>query len=138
MLPVKRADRTKVTDPSKRRAPKQERSLAAKLGGRTTSASGSKSEKGDVRVKGVLRVEAKCTRKKSFSVTLEMIEKITNAATLTADVEIPAMHVEFLDPNGARLVGLYVVREDDFEEMIRKVADAHTSNAGLERERDKG
>lgn len=120
MLKQRRADRTKVTDPSKRRAPKQELELASRLGGRTTAASGSKTEKGDVRLKGVLRVEAKCTRNKSFSVTLETFEKIEEAATGSAKPEIPAMHVEFLRPDGSPIKALAVIRADDLEELIRR------------------
>ena len=118
-FPQRRRDRTgKVTDPSKIRAPKQERELAAKLGGKRTPGSGSKSVKGDVRIKGVARVEAKCTRHKSFSVTLDMIEKIEDGAASCAEGEIPVVHVEFLDAMGNRLKGLYVLRESDAEELI--------------------
>lgn len=126
MLPVRRKDKTKVTDPSKRRAPKQERELAKALGGSLTPASGAKAVKGDVRIKGFARVEAKCTRNKSFSVTLDILEKIEDAAASCADGEVPVLHVEFLDPAGRRIKGLYVLREVDAEELLTKGAqDAH-------------
>lgn len=83
---------------SHKRAKKQERLLASRVGGRLTPASGAKSEKGDVRVKGVMRIEAKTTQKKSFSVTLEMIQKIEEAA-LTCD-EMPVLIIEFIDEQG--------------------------------------
>jgi len=83
---------------SHRRAPKQEKYLAKRLGGRTTIASGSKGEKGDVRVQGVVRIEAKTTKNKSFSVTRDMVRKIEEAA-LASD-ELPVIVIEFNDGNG--------------------------------------
>lgn len=124
MLPIRRADKTKVVDPSKRRAPRQERELAAALGGRGIPGSGSRVEKGDVRVRGVLRVEAKCTRKKSFSITEDMLDKIENAATLCSPAEIPAVHVEMLTPDGKPIRSVYVLRQDDFEDIMRRLRDA--------------
>lgn len=120
MLPVKRADRTRLKDASKRHAPKQERAAAQALGGRTTKGSGNQSEKGDVRVKGVLRVEAKCTQRKSFSVTRETWDKIEDAASLCSPAEIPAMQVQFIEPDGTPGPILYIVRQDDFEEVLGK------------------
>lgn len=78
------------------RAPKQEQQMAARLGGQPVKGSGCGAEKGDVRVKGVMRLEAKCTKNKSFSVTREMIEKIENAAMGAG--EVPAITIEFIDP----------------------------------------
>lgn len=89
------------------RAPKQERQLADRLGGRTVKGSGVGAEKGDVRIKGVLRIEAKCTRNKSFSVTREMVEKIENAALGSG--EVPAIVIEFLDEKGNPVAELAVV-----------------------------
>lgn len=87
-----------VKTPSHNRAPKQEKSLAGRLGGNTVKGSGCGFEKGDVRIKGVARIEAKCTKNKSFSVTREMVEKIENAALNSG--ELPAMVIEFLDEHG--------------------------------------
>lgn len=75
-----------------------EKALAEKVGGRRTAGSGNKKEKGDVRLNGVLRIEHKATQKKSFSVTLEMLEKIELAAR--GCDEIPLLVVEFLDERG--------------------------------------
>lgn len=75
-------------------APVQEREAAKRLGGRTTPASGSLREKGDVRVSGILRLECKATSKKSFSVTRDMVRKITEAGELSG--ELPAIEIEFL------------------------------------------
>ena len=121
-----RAARSKagVTDPSKRRAPKQEKDTAKALGGRIVRGSGSGREKGDARVEGVVRIEAKCTRNKSFSVTREMWDKIETAASTCVPSEVPAIHIEFLDADGNRVNGLYVVREDDFEQLITEGPNA--------------
>lgn len=82
-----------------RRAPKQERELAKRSGGRLTPASGSKTQKGDIsKAYGVIRIEAKTTMKKSFSVTKEMVRKIEQASLPNG--EVPAIVVEFLDENG--------------------------------------
>lgn len=85
--------------PAHNRAPVQEKEIAARLGGRVTKASGAmEMEKGDVRLHSVLRVEAKTTSNKSFSVTREMIDKIQNAALGAG--ELPCMEIEFLGPDG--------------------------------------
>jgi Holliday junction resolvase len=93
--------------PAHSRSRKQEREVARRLGGKTTLASGALSEKGDVRLKGVVRIECKTTMAKSFSVTKEMIEKIEHAA-LSAG-ELPAVVVEFITPKGKPLSSVAVV-----------------------------
>lgn len=92
---------------SYRRSRKQERELAGRLGGRVTAASGSKDEKGDARLKGVVRVEAKTTKNKSFSVTLDMVQKIEDAAVLSG--EMPVIVVEFNDGCGRKLKEVAIV-----------------------------
>ena len=77
------------------RAPKQEKELAKRVGGKTVRGSGSGKEKGDVRLHRVCRIEAKTTNKNSFSVTREMIEKIETAAMCHG--ELPVLIVEFND-----------------------------------------
>lgn len=81
--------------PAQRRSSVQEHNLAKKVGGSTTLGSGSKAQKGDVRVPKITRLEAKCTSKRSFRVDLETIRKIEDAG-LPND-EIPAIVVEFID-----------------------------------------
>lgn len=91
------------------RAPRQEKQAAQRLGGEVVKGSGSGFEKGDVRVKGVMRLEAKCTKNKSFSVTREMISKIEAAALSAGDGEVPAMIIEFLSQDGKPLHEVAVV-----------------------------
>lgn len=83
-----------VKTASHTRAPKQEKELADRLGGKRVKGSGSGFDKGDVRIKGVALIEAKCTKNKSFSVTREMVDKLENAAC--AQGELPILVVEFI------------------------------------------
>lgn len=91
---------------SYRRSRKQEQALAGRLGGRVTAASGSLQEKGDVRIKGVLRIEAKTTMHKSFSVTMDMIRKIEEAAS--SGDELPVIAIDFISPQGKVLKSVCV------------------------------
>ncbi len=102
----KRAAKANLT-PSHRRAPKQEASLAKRVKGLVTPASGARDVKGDVRVRRVLRIEAKTTKNASFSVTREMVRKIEEAAASGA--EMPAIVVEFHDGYGRVLCEVAVV-----------------------------
>ncbi len=77
------------------RSPKQEKELAERLGGKRVKGSGSGFDKGDVRIKGVALIEAKCTSKNSFSVTQDMLDKLENAAL--AQGELPVLQIEFLN-----------------------------------------
>lgn len=92
---------------AQKHSPMQEKAWAKLLGGRVTPGSGNQNTKGDVRVKGVMRLEMKCTEKKSFSITREMAEKIEQAGL--ANDEIPAMEIEFLSPTGKVLNRVAVV-----------------------------
>jgi hypothetical protein len=83
-----------------------EKELAKRIGGRVTVGSGNKMEKGDVRLRGMVRIEAKTTKNKSFSVTLEMVEKIENAALSSG--ELPIIVVEF-NKDGKKVKELAVV-----------------------------
>lgn len=100
-----------------RRSPKQEKEAAKRLGGKVVVGSGSgRWEKGDVRIRNVLRLEAKTTIKKSFTVTREMVRKIMDAALSSAKGEVPCMEIEFLSPSGkpeisVALVPVYVLRQ---------------------------
>jgi hypothetical protein len=92
---------------AKNRSRQQEKSIAIRLGGKTTKASGSKSEKGDVRLRKILRLEAKTTTKKSFSITQEMLDKIEDTAISSG--EMPVIEIEFIDDTGKPLRSVCVV-----------------------------
>ena len=78
--------------PSHARSRSQEKGLATRIGGYVTKGSGSGYEQGDVRLKKLVRIEAKTTAHKSFSVTQELIDKIEAAVVGTG--EIPIMQIE--------------------------------------------
>lgn len=101
-----RLERTKNLTKSHKRAPKQEREIAKRTNGRLVPASGAKHTKGDVRLKGIARIECKTTKHKSFSVTLEMAEKLEEEAALAG--ELPIFVIEFIDANGKKIKDLVV------------------------------
>jgi hypothetical protein len=99
--PSLRLPKRKNISASHHRAPKQEKEAARRLGGRLTAGSGNQTEKGDVRVKGKLRLECKTTKHSSFSITLAMAKKIEDAALLSG--EAPGFEIELTDPKGKRM-----------------------------------
>lgn len=78
--------------PSHARAKVQEKECAERIGGKITPGSGSKNQKGDVRKWGIVRVENKTTKHKSFSVSTELLEKLDAAVFGTS--EIPMFEIE--------------------------------------------
>ncbi len=78
--------------PSHRRSKAQERESAERFGGHVTRGSGSGREKADVRVRGIVRIESKTTKHRSFSVTTAMIDKL-EAGTFGSG-EVPVIEVE--------------------------------------------
>lgn len=84
--------------PSHARSKVQESGLAKRVGGVVVKGSGSGDERGDVRLKGFVRIEAKTTAAASFSVTVDIIRKLENAVVGTK--EIPIIEIEIL--GGAR------------------------------------
>lgn len=75
-----------------------EKDLAKRVKGYRTAGSGNKNEKGDVRLRGVARIEHKATQNESFRVTKEMLQKIELAAR--GCDETPILIVDFLDERG--------------------------------------
>lgn len=104
---MKSPKRQQFKSPSHARSPVQEAELARRANGHVTRGSGSGNEKGDVRVRGVCRIEAKTTKHKSFSVTQEILDKIEDAAC--AHGEVPAVIIEFIDEQGNPLREVAVV-----------------------------
>jgi hypothetical protein len=75
---------------------RQEGRLARSLGGNVTKASGatdSPSHKGDVRVQGEIRAEAKTTSRRSYTLSIDTWNKIRNEASQFG--ETPVMQIEF-------------------------------------------
>lgn len=78
---------------NKKRSVDQEKRSAKRVGGRVQKASGSQDFcKGDVRVKGRILIECKCTTKNTFSIGPKLIEKVERE---TREGEVPAVEVEF-------------------------------------------
>ena len=83
---------------AQRRSLVQEKELAKRFGGKTTRGSGRGSEKGDVRVHKLVRIEAKTTSKESFQLKKTIFNQLEVAATSSG--EVPALVVEFLNQYG--------------------------------------
>jgi hypothetical protein len=99
-----------------RKSPSLEKKLAKRAGGYVTVGSGNKNEKGDVRKRGIARLEHKATQKKSFSITRDMLDKITNAAI--GHDEVPAVIVEFLDDKGSTTYEVAVIPTQDLLDLL--------------------
>lgn len=103
-------------------APKKEKKLAVRIKGRTTNASGSKNEKGDVRKVGIARLEHKTCQRKSFSVTREMIQKVVNASL--ACNEVAALVIEFINPDTGKSEGeIACIPMDDLVRLLNDGRD---------------
>lgn len=118
---LNRLRRKQLTSTAYKHAPKQEKRIAKKVGGYTTPASGSRRQKGDVRLTGITRIECKATSNKSFSVTREMLQKIEDAAGATG--EVPVLQVEFLDAKGKIAGSFAVVPTYIIERLISDAQD---------------
>lgn len=114
---LRRTKRTSNITKSHKRAKRQEREIANRLGGKLTPASGAKDVKGDVRIKGVARIECKTTKHRSFSVTLDMVDKLEEEAALTG--ELPVFVIEFNDGEGRRLKELVVCPSYVLDSLIQ-------------------
>lgn len=71
-----------------------------------------------MRVKGVARIECKTTLHKSFSVTLEMVNKIQDAANSAG--EVPILLVEFNDGRGKKLGEVAVIPSYCLDEFVSR------------------
>ncbi|MET0465359.1 MAG: hypothetical protein ABW007_19515 [Chitinophagaceae bacterium] len=102
-------------------APKQERRLAKKLGASLTKASGAQSEKGDIRQRGIYRIECKSTENKSYSLTRETYHKIASAAASAN--EIPCMTVDFLNENGGVQESLAIISVENLKSILKELSN---------------
>ena len=101
------------------RSSRQEKRNARQVGGKTTLNSGALSDKGDVKVPGVLRDENKTTKHRSFSVKLDDLRKV--AAAARGD-EIPVLTICFEDDLGQQY---RVLRDSDFMELFNFYKEHH-------------
>lgn len=83
---------------NKRRSQRQEAKLAEETGGKAQKGSGCLPwAKGDVRKKGSFRAECKFTKKRSFSLSREILDKIRGECEFN---ETPVLDVTFVDDQG--------------------------------------
>lgn len=95
---------------------KQERELAAAVGGRTQPGSGAlPGAKGDFRVNGVVRGEAKCTKAASYRLELADLRKIRSEC---AGREKMSFLVRFLDTDGRTKDEFALISREDWEEWV--------------------
>lgn len=118
---LERLRKRAATSAAYKHSSSQEKKLAKKVKGHTTPGSGSKRQKGDVRIKGIARIECKATSRKSFSVTREMLVKIDNATEATG--EVPILQVEFLDARGKIDGSFAVIPINVLERLIDAARD---------------
>lgn len=100
----------------KKRSASQEASVAKRYSGRLTPASGALDTKGDVRVVGDSRWECKYTTSKSYSLKLEDLLALEDAASAG---EVPLFQLEF--QVGHPHKSYVVLREEDYAALRREV-----------------
>jgi hypothetical protein len=102
---------------NKRLSQHQERDIAEELGARVQPASGAMpGAKGDLRKKGVFRLEAKFTKATSFSLRLEDLEKIAGEC---GNFEKPIVVIDFLEQGTSKLRDRYAVLNfQDMKELL--------------------
>jgi hypothetical protein len=109
--------RRKALKKNRKLSQRQEVQIADSLKGRTQPGSGNQAgAKGDVRVRGELRVEAKLTKANSFSLKLEELNKIAGECS---NGEKPVLVIDFLAPGTDRLRDRFaVLNYHDFERWL--------------------
>lgn len=123
---LNRAERKGTQSKAYWRSKGQEKDLSKRINGYQISASGAGRKKGDVFVSRVVRIEAKATQKASFSITRDMIDKITRAG-LACD-ELPVIVVEFLDERGNRISEVAVTPLAPLELLIQERSNGTASS----------
>jgi hypothetical protein len=111
------APRRKALRKGQRSSQKQELELAEELGGRRQPGSGNQNTaKGDVRTKGLVRVEAKLTTDDSYRLQLADFWKIDSEK---GPREFPAMVIDFLERGTRKLRDrLAVIHFNDLKELL--------------------
>ncbi len=105
--------------PTRTRSSRQERFNARRIQGKVTLNSGAMGEKGDVRVPGIARQEAKTTRARSYVLHLSDLRKII--AQSERD-EIPHLVISFEDNLQQQFV---VIEEGWFQTLLRAYLEAN-------------
>ena len=92
----------------------QEKEVAERTNSRLVRGSGNQHVKGDCRKRGVARIECKTTSSKSFSVTLDMLDKLEAASRVSG--ERPVLVIEFLK-NGKPWRSVCIVDDSLLDEI---------------------
>jgi hypothetical protein len=110
------APRRKALKKGKKTSLDQERDIAEEYGGRTQPGSGNQAgAKGDVRLRGQLRIEAKFTQAESYNLKFEDLCKIAGEATFG---ELPVLFIDFLAAGTRKLRDRFAVIHDvHFKEL---------------------
>lgn len=112
---VEVAGKRKALKAQRKLSQRQELDIAEELGGRVQLASGALAgSKGDVRIKGAYRIEAKFTKAGSYSLKLEDLYKIMSECGAG---EKPLFIIDFLDPTGRTRDRFAVLHWEDLKEM---------------------
>ena len=111
------SDKRKILRVQKKRSQEQELELAEELGAQMQKASGAMAgSKGDVRKKGVIRIEAKYTEWSSYSLKLEDLHKISSECR---GREKPIFVIDFVERTTRRLTDRFaVVPFYDLKELL--------------------
>lgn len=109
----------------RRRVRAQEREIAEDVGGRAQPGSGNQlHKKGDVRLKGAYRLEAKLTMSKQFILHRSFLEKISSECS---GLERPGLILEYTDRRTLRSLSKWaVIPYDDFLDFSGKREAAAT------------
>ena len=94
VIPVRKAEHIKRHSTTRGRSDRQEKRTAKKFKGRRTRNSGAGRDKADVKVAGILRIEDKTTRFKSFSLKRADLRKL--GSQCMGD-EMPVFKIAFED-----------------------------------------
>lgn len=115
--PEVKVNRGKALRRQKKVSQEQEIEIAEELGARVQKNSGAVSgAKGDVRKKGVARIEAKYTTMNSYGLHLEDLQKIEGEC---AHGEKPVFVIDYQEPRTYRLKGRYaVIPFEDLKEFL--------------------
>ena len=111
-LKQRKADRA----PGFNRAREQETKVANLFRGERIKGSGNGDTKGDVRVRGVTRIECKTTTKESYSLRLKDMDTISRAAVGAG--EIPAMVIQFEGDSGKSVAEVAVIPMWALQELL--------------------
>lgn len=111
------APRRKALRHNKRVSQQQERDIAEELGARVQPNSGAtRGAKGDVRKKGIFRLEAKFTRADSFPLHIDDLQKIAGECS---DFEKPIVVIDYLEPGTSKLRDRFAVLHiQDTKELL--------------------